>query len=95
MEIQQSGVRNSSESLPGGHQGIDHVDTSAFEVGDIASRNCQNKMSDCGNLTVGRTGGEAEFLALAHQLTVDARGRFIVGKYALVEGQGDESFSKP
>lgn len=50
------------------------------------------KTSDCGNLPVGKAHRQAKFPALAHQLTVDAGGRFILRKYALLEGQVNESF---
>lgn len=81
------------------YEWINDVDTAALEVGDLASRNRQMvKTSDRGNLPVEKAHREAEFLALAHQLTVDTGGRLIVGKYALIEGQGNESlesFSQP
>jgi hypothetical protein len=50
------------------------------------------KTSNCGDLRIGYAHRKPEFLAVAHPFTLDAGGGFIIGKYALVEGQGDESF---
>jgi hypothetical protein len=70
-----------------------HVDATVFEVEDIPSRHRQMVMtSNCGDLPIGYAHRKSEFLAIAHQLTVDAGCRVIVGKYTLVEGHGDESF---
>ena len=51
--------------------------------------------SNCGDRAIGYAHRKSEFIAIAHQLTVDAGCEFIVGKHTLVEGQGDESFSEP